>query len=58
MEFLDAECKDWYGTQRPDSSVGPRIVERLEMAPRKLPTHALWLQQVLGMSDYPAGTAQ
>lgn len=53
MGFLDKECDEWYGTERPDSTVLHKVFEKLRMAPQKLPPHALWLQRVLGMKNYP-----
>jgi hypothetical protein len=29
-----------------------RIVERLQMATRKPPSHDVWLREILGMRDY------
>lgn len=54
MDFLKDECREWYGDQRPQSGVHRRIVERLTLAPNKLPPHDLWLQNVVGMPAYPA----
>lgn len=53
MDFLNKECDQWFGTDRPPSQVPQRILERLRMAPRKLPAHDVWLKQVVGMQDYP-----
>ena len=53
MDFLHEECDDWYGQQRPDSTLLRHVLEKLQMAPKKLPPHAVWLQRVLGMPDYP-----
>jgi len=53
MDFLKEECDQWFGTDRPPSQVPQRIVERLQMAPQKLPPHDVWLKQVVGMPDYP-----
>lgn len=60
MDFLREECNRWYGRQRPQSSVHPAILMRLQMARQKIPPHAYWLQQVLKMPAYdgaikPAG---
>jgi tryptophan halogenase len=54
MDFLRAECDAWYGTERPASRVPGYVTDKLQMAPRKLPPHELWLQRVLGMPDYRA----
>jgi tryptophan halogenase len=53
MDYLYKECDDWYGRQRPNPSVLPHVLEKLKLARQKLPPHALWLQRVLGMPDYP-----
>ena len=53
MDFLNEECDDWFGEQRPNPGVPRHIVERLRLAPQKLPPHAIWLQQVCGMPNYP-----
>jgi len=55
MQFLDEECDDWFGPERPDSSVAGHVLERLSIAPQKLPPHDVWLKQFCGMADYPAG---
>ena len=54
MDFLSAECSDWFGESRPQTRIAKTIAERLALAPRKLPPHDLWLTRVLGMPDYPA----
>jgi tryptophan halogenase len=54
MDFLRDECSEWYGSERPPSGVHRRIVERLALAPKKLPPHHLWLQRVVGMPEYRA----
>jgi tryptophan halogenase len=52
MDFLAEECADWYGPDRPPPTVLRNVLERLAMAPRKLPPHHVWLQRVLGMPEY------
>lgn len=52
MDFSNHECDEWFGTERPDSSVANEVVERLKTAPSKLPSHAQWLQRFCGMPDY------
>jgi tryptophan halogenase len=52
MEFLNDECDEWFGTERPDSLVAKNVVDRLKTAPSKLPSHAQWLQHFCGMPDY------
>lgn len=53
MDFLREECDEWYGADRPDSRVLASVVERLNVAPRKLPPHDLWLKKMFGMPGYP-----
>lgn len=53
MEFLQAECDQWFGKQRPPTKVHPMILQRLQMARQMLPPHEMWLQRALGMADYP-----
>ncbi len=52
MDFLADECEQWFGTERPDTVVPQHIAARVAQAPRKLPTHAGWLQKVTGMPTY------
>ena len=54
MDFLNKECDDWYGRQRPNPGVLQHVVERLDLARQKLPPHDVWLKQVCGMPDYPS----
>jgi len=58
MDFLYKECDDWYGRQRPNPGVLPHVLEKLKLARQKLPPHALWLQRVLGMPDYPTSQSK
>ncbi|MDP4537242.1 tryptophan 7-halogenase [Alkalimonas collagenimarina] len=60
MNFLQQECIDRYGAERPQTEVHPAILKRLQLARQKLPPHAVWLDKVFGMPDYktafkPAG---
>ncbi len=55
MDFLNVECDEWYGTDRPVARVPQRITERLRAAPHKLLAHDVWLKRVVGMTDYSAG---
>lgn len=52
MDFLAEECDAWYGQSRPPPSIVKNVIERLALAPRKLPPHDVWLHQVLGMPIY------
>jgi len=54
MDFLDEECRQRFGEKLPPTAVHRRIVERLQLAPHKLPPHDLWLKRCVGMPDYPA----
>ncbi len=53
MNFLAEECDEWFGKDRPKPRVPGFIIDRLKLAPRALPPHALWLRHVVGMADYP-----
>jgi tryptophan halogenase len=53
MDFLRDECDRWYGSNRPASRVLEPIAQRLQLAETRLPPHALWLQKVCGMPNYP-----
>jgi len=53
MDFLRAECDQWFGTDRPASKVPKGIGDRLRDAPHKLVPHDVFLKRVAGMPDYP-----
>ncbi|HEX5764239.1 MAG TPA: tryptophan 7-halogenase, partial [Woeseiaceae bacterium] len=53
MDFLREECDEWFGKNRPDPQVLASVVQRLNLARKKLPPHDVWLKQVFGMPDYP-----
>jgi tryptophan halogenase len=53
MDYLRAECDQWFGTDRPKSRVAKGIQDKLRIAPHKLPPHDVWLKSVAGMPDYP-----
>jgi tryptophan halogenase len=53
MDFLAEECDEWFGKNRPKTTVPSFIIDRLRHAPRSLPPHDVWLRQVLGMKAYP-----
>ena len=55
MDFMRDECRERFGDHLPPTAVHRRIVERLVLAPRKLPPHHLWLQRVVGMPEYGRG---
>lgn len=57
MDFLRDECRERYGPGLPRTPVPLRILERLRMAPAKLPKHDAWLQKVVGMREYPASSS-
>jgi tryptophan halogenase len=58
MDFLRDECDEWFGPARPPSPIAAPILERLALAPQKLPTHALWLQRAVGMPAWTAAGAK
>ena len=53
MGFLDKECDDWFGKNRPRSTMFQEVIDKLRQAPRKLPPHDVWLKHVVGMANYP-----
>lgn len=53
MDFLYKECDEWFGGERPDPVVPRHIAARVAQARGKLPPHAIWLQKMAGMPDYP-----
>ncbi|MAD76096.1 MAG: tryptophan halogenase [Rheinheimera sp.] len=53
MGFLEDECRQRYGPDLPATGVHPAIIQRLQMARQKLPPHAIWLNRVLAMPEYP-----
>lgn len=54
MDFMRDEYRARYGDERVPSAVHRRVVERLTLAPKKLPPHHIWLQRVAGMQAYPS----
>ncbi|MDP5032503.1 tryptophan halogenase family protein [Paraglaciecola sp.] len=52
MGFLEEECDERYGKIRPPMQLHPAIFQRLTAAKQKLPPHAVWLKQAVGMNDY------
>jgi tryptophan halogenase len=53
MDFLDRECDDWYGRNRPAPTILKHVIDKLKVARQKLPRHEVWLQRVVGMADHP-----
>ncbi len=53
MDFLAAECDQWFGTSRPATTIAKGIQEKVRIAPHKLAPHDLWLKRVAGMTDFP-----
>jgi tryptophan halogenase len=56
MGFLEQECALWFGEKRPKTRIPKQIVENLRRAPDALPPHAVWLQQAVGMPEYPVSS--
>ena len=52
MDFLRVECDEWFGKDRPKTTMPTYILETLKCAARELPPHDVWLRKVLGMPDY------
>ena len=57
MEFLSAECDQWFGQNRPATRVPKYVIDRLTEAPRTLPPHDAWLQRVANMQKYTVSAA-
>jgi len=53
MDYLNDECRKWFGADRPAPIVPSTILSRLQVAPHKLPTHEAWLRQIAGMRRFP-----
>ena len=52
MDFLRAECREWYGENRPRPAVHKKVLDAINTAPGKLPPHDVWSQRMVGMADY------
>lgn len=52
MDFLRDECDEWYGKNRPPSTIAATVLDRLAAAPQKLPPHAIWLHRAAGMRPW------
>jgi len=52
MDFMADEYRAKYGNDRPKPRIAQPVLDRLRAAPSKLPTHDVWLQQVIGMQNY------
>lgn len=52
MDFLAEECDEWFGKNRPVTSVPGFIIEHLQRAQQAFPPHDAWLRQLVGMPDY------
>ena len=52
MDFLRDECNEWYGEQRPRPAVHKKVLDAIDVARSKLPPHDVWLQRMVGMTDY------
>ena len=53
MDFLSEESRKWFGDSRPKPKIQRRLLEDLQAAPKVLPRHETFLQQALGMPNYP-----
>ncbi|TDR23610.1 tryptophan halogenase family protein [Marinicella litoralis] len=53
MHFDCQAYQDRFGEDRPKLNVHPQILHRLQQAHAKLPPHHVWLQQFVGMKNYP-----
>lgn len=54
MGFLQDECNEWFGRQRPRPSIHKQVLDAVQTAQEKLPRHDAWLKRMAGMPDYPA----
>jgi len=52
MDFLNVECREWYGENRPRPAVLQEVLDAIKAAPDKLPPHDVWLKRMVGMADY------
>jgi tryptophan halogenase len=52
MDFLNEECREWYGENRPRPAVLKKVLDAIKTGPDKLPPHDIWLQHRAGMADY------
>ncbi len=52
MDFLRAECDEWFGRDRPQTGVFSEVLKSVQAARQQLPPHAAWLQHEVGMPDY------
>lgn len=53
MEYLKEEMLAKHGPHLAPTQIHRAILQRVQMAKYKLPPHALWLQNILGMKKYP-----
>ena len=53
MDFMRDEVREKWGKNLPPSQVHPSVIQRLQMADKRLPPHHIWLKEKLGMKDYP-----
>lgn len=58
MDFMGDEYREKFGDDRPPVVVPDTILQRVHSAKFKLPPHDTWLQQNLGMQQYPGGRNQ
>ncbi|HZW60075.1 MAG TPA: hypothetical protein VFE85_07265, partial [Woeseiaceae bacterium] len=54
LDFLRAECTQWFGATRPPSRAARTVAQRVAAAPAKLPPHDAWLREAVGMPRYTA----
>jgi tryptophan halogenase len=52
MDFLGDAYRERYGAPRSAPRVAQPVIDRVRAAPSKLPTHDVWLRQVVGMENY------
>ena len=52
MDFLRDECRQWYGENRPRPAVHKKVIDAIDTARDRLPSHDVWLKHMVGMAEY------
>jgi tryptophan halogenase len=52
MGFLSDECRERSGETRARPAVYRKVLDAVDIAREKLPPHDVWLQRMVGMSNY------
>ena len=51
LDWLDAECAEWFGTRAPPR-LSAHLLGQLRLATQNLPPHDAWLRHMAGMASY------